>query len=519
MSEAKYEKPVGNRKAIAEAFEDGRKFHVGIGIITIITSIALLSYLVSFMGELLTSTPVDPALALMPGLWLGACIAIAWGLSVFQSINQPLRGNYMPRRIVKASGIVGMGAAIAMDIGLLILVASGSSAVAFSGVSLYFIIANFVVFGASWAGLYGATELRNPEAPKETRLPEDLNKPMKIGVFLRRTFSYCGRHYGAILVLMIGITVVARALSAVFMSPWYASLLNEEQSLIAWLTQNNFTIGMTAPADIYNRYSTLYNVQSVFVYFKDVFESCFYYAMLGIGITIIMKSYEGGDSRISTALRNARSHIGPLIIISIIFSIFYNLLLLPIILFVPGLIFYTYCIFAFPNLLFVGKYRTLQNFGEAKNRISGNFWRTFVYSLVIYFVPFTFQLLLQYVLDAVVQGVGGTVVLRQWRMDPFGNLGNLMLLEVLTGLLTTFTVPLEASLIAMLFFDLAARKRVKVMASAKSPSEKARVQSLSSASLGDRTQKARYCPRCGLSVRKGITRCPNCKAEVPLEKS
>jgi hypothetical protein len=104
-------------------------------------------------------------------------------------------------------------------------------------------------------------------------------------------------------------------------------------------------------------------------------------------------------------------------------------------------------------------------------------------------------------------------------MDPYGNLGNLMLLEIVTGSLATLVVPLEASFIALLFFDLAARKRVKLQASIKSPSGKARVQSLSSTSLGDRTQKARYCPRCGLSVRKGITRCPNCKAEVPIEQS
>lgn len=174
MSEVKYEKQTGNRKGAAAAFENGQKFHVGIGILTLITSFALLLYLVSCTGGLLTSTSVDPALALMPGLWLGACIAIAWVLSVFQSISRPLRGNYMPRKIVKASGIVGAGFAIAMTVGLLSLVASGAGAAAFSDVSSYYIIANLVVLGASWAGLYGASELRDPEAPKETRSAEDL---------------------------------------------------------------------------------------------------------------------------------------------------------------------------------------------------------------------------------------------------------------------------------------------------------------------------------------------------------
>nr|MDO8086558.1 zinc ribbon domain-containing protein [Candidatus Sigynarchaeum springense] len=455
---------------------------------------------------------------LIPGIWLGACVAIAWVLSVYHSIRQPLRGNYMPRKIVKTSGIAGASFSIAMTVGLLSIVASGAAAV-FRSVSLYYIITDLVIIGASWVGLYGASELRDPEAPKETRPAEDLNAPMQFKIFWRRVFSYCGRNYGAILVLMFAITVVTSVLYVFVMSSWHASLLVEEQALLTWLAQNNYTPGMTVPNDIYNRAQALYNVQNVFVVVQDVFKSSFYFAMLGICITIVMKSYTGGDSRISMLLRETRRSILPLILISIIFSTFYNILILPLLLFIPGLIFYTYCIFAFPNLLFVGKYRTLQNFGEAKNRVSGNFWRAFVYVLIIYFVPFFFQLLLQFVMDGVIQGAGGIATIKTWRMDPFGNLGNLILLEIMPGGLTILIVPLVASLIAVLFFDLAARKRAKMVASMKSPSEKARAQSLSSTTLENRTQKARYCPRCGLSVRKGITRCPNCKAEMPAAES
>ncbi|MEX2729624.1 MAG: hypothetical protein Q6353_020365 [Candidatus Sigynarchaeum springense] len=511
-------KRVANRKDGVKAFESGRNFHLGIGIITFFASFALLLYIVSLMSGMLTSSTVDPALALIPGIWLSACIAIAWMLSVYHSITQPLRGNYIPRKIVKTSGIASLCAAIATTVGFLAIVASGAAAI-FRSASLFLLFTDLVVLGASWAGLYGASELRDPEAPKQTRSAEDLNTPMTFKVFWQRALSCFERNYGAIVVLMFGITIVSSVLYVFIMSSWHAYLLGEEQALMTWLAQYNYTPGMPIPSDIYSRAQVLYNVQNVFVVVQDVFKSSFYFAMLGICITLVMKSYTGGDSRISTILRETRSNIPPLVLISIIFSLFYNILILPLLLFIPGLIFYTYCIFAFPNLLFVGKYKTLQNFGEAKNRVSGNFWRAFGYTLIIYFVPFFVQLLLQYVIDGVIQGVGGIAVIKAWRMDPFGNLGNLIFLEIVTSGLTTFIVPLEASLVAVLFFDLAARKRAKVVASMKSPSEKARAQSLSSTTLEDRTQKARYCPRCGLSVRKGINRCPNCKAEMPVAGS
>jgi hypothetical protein len=468
MSEVKFEKPLGDRKGIAEAFENGRKFHVGIGIITLLSSFAMLLYLASCMSGMLTSTLVDPAMVLMPALWLGACIAIAWGLSAYRMIKSSLRGNYLQRKIVKVSGIIGAGVAIAMIVGLLTLVLNDADAVTFRNVSIYFIVANFVMLGASWAGLYSASELRDPEAPKETRTAEELNTPMPVKVVFRRAFSYCARHYGALLVLFFGFSVIGRVLYSVFLSSWHASLLNEEQFLITWLTQNNYIPGMDVPGDIYSSAQLLYNVQNVFVYFQDVFKSSFYYAALGIGITIVMKSYEGSNSRLSEAMRNARGKIGPLIIVSVLFSLCYQLGL--VFLFVPGLLVYAYCIFAFPNLLYVGKYKTLQNFGEAKNRISGNFTRAIVFTAIIYFIQFGFQLVLQLLLDGVVQGFGGAAVIKEWRMDPFGNLGNIMLLESITGSLITFIAPIETALLAMLFFDLAARKRAKVVAGMKSPS-------------------------------------------------
>jgi hypothetical protein len=274
---------------------------------------------------------------------------------------------------------------------------------------------------------------------------------------------------------------------------------------------------MVVPNEINDRAQLLSNGNNIFDYCQNVFKSSFYYAVLGIGITIVMKSYQGGDSRLSEAIKRSRGHVGPLILISILFSGFYQLGLL--FFFVPGLIFYTYCIFAFPNLLFVGKYKTIQNFGEAKSRVSGNFARAILYAVIMYFIQFAYQLAMQSFLNGIIEGVGGSVLLGQWQMDPYGNIGTILLLEILTGSLLTFIAPLEASLVAMLFFDLEARKRAKVMAAMKSPSGKARAQSLSTSSLLDRTQKARYCPRCGLSVRKGITRCPNCKTDVPLEKS
>ncbi|MBN2153636.1 MAG: zinc ribbon domain-containing protein [Candidatus Lokiarchaeota archaeon] len=514
MSEEVPYKKGANRKRDAEAFESGRKFHVGIGIITLFASMAMLLYIISCTSGILTSTSVDPALILMPGQWLGACIAIGWGLSVLKSIREPLRGNYMSRRVLKAGGIAAAGCAIALLVAFLSFTAIDGGASNYKGFSVYLVFANIAMLAASSVGLYAASELRDPEAPKDARAAEELNTPMPVKVLFQRAFSYCGRHYGALIVLMLGLVTIGRALYVVVMSQWHTSLLVEEQSLLDWISRNNFIFGLEIPGDIASRGQLLYNTQPVFEYFQEVFKSSFYYAALGIAITIIIKSYQGGENTsLSAAMKHARSRFGPLVLVTVLFTMVYDLGLR--LLFIPGLIIYTYCIFAFPNLLHVGKYKVLQNFGEAKNRVSGNFARSIMYGSIIYFMQFGFQLILQFLIEGVIQGVGGMGVVKGWRMNPYENIGNLVLLEFLTGGLAAFLAPLEASIIAMLFFDLAARKRAKVVESMKSPSAKARVQSLSSSSLVDRTQKARYCPRCGLSVRKGITRCPNCKAEVP----
>ncbi|NMC05633.1 MAG: zinc ribbon domain-containing protein [Candidatus Lokiarchaeota archaeon] len=513
MQRSRETKQAGTAKRGAIEFENGRKLHVGIGITTTISSLANLVYIVASTGKVMTSTPLDPLLVMMPATWLGACIAVAWGVSVHQVIHQPPRGNYMPRMIVKWAGSIAVAIAISVVGSILSLVASGPDSPVAQGLSIYSIVAGIVLMGACCVGLHGAAELRDPEEKKAPRPAEELNAPMPVKVLFRRAFTFCRRTYGTILVLLLAAAAIARVIHVLALSSWQASLLAEEQSLIAWLMHNNFVAGMEPPADIANRVALLYNMNEVFTYVQDVIKSCFYYAMLGIGITLIMKAYDGSNSRASEILRVTRRQLGPLILVSILFSLCYNLGLK--FLFVPGLIFYVYCIFAFPNLLYVGKYKALQNFGEAKNRVSGNFARATLYGTFLYFMQFGYQLALQLVIDAVMQGMGGRDVVAGWRIDPYANIGNILLLEFLTGSLLVLIAPVEAAFIAMLFFDLAARKRQKMVEGMKSSSAKSRVQSLSSTTIADRTRKANYCPRCGLSVRKGITRCPNCKADVP----
>jgi len=54
----------------------------------------------------------------------------------------------------------------------------------------------------------------------------------------------------------------------------------------------------------------------------------------------------------------------------------------------------------------VSKYKTLQNFGESKNRIKGNFGRMALYVLIYYLIQIAVQFLMGYINNATIAGVG-----------------------------------------------------------------------------------------------------------------
>nr|MDO8116934.1 hypothetical protein [Candidatus Sigynarchaeota archaeon] len=67
--------------------------------------------------------------------------------------------------------------------------------------------------------------------------------------------------------------------------------------------------------------------------------------------------------------------------------------------------------------------------------------------------------------------------------------------------------------VAMLFIDLGARAKAKV-AEQQQASPKDKLATMKDLPFDARVKRARFCPNCGISVRQGVTRCPNCKHQL-----
>jgi hypothetical protein len=454
----------------------------------------------------------DPSIAFVPGLLLGGCLLGLAVLGALQLNAQTLGDNYRPSRILKMAYLATAATAF-LIITLTLILTSGSNIPAGYAVSRGIIIGiSFVLVITCWFQLLGISELRHHERAKSTKAI-NLDQVMNFRSLMGNAGKALGNTYIPVLLFTFGLVVLARVVLVLAFSAWQSSLLLEEQSIITWVIQNNYGAGATLDPSIAARAQTLYYMQNIFVYLQDTIKSVFYFISIGIGMALINKAIRGQDARLSSILKETRRHVGPLILISCLFSAFYQLGLY--FFFVPGLLFYVYCIFAFPNLLVVEKYKTLQNFGESKNHVKGNFARVAIFSTLIYFMQFGFQLLMQPVSNTFVAGIGGMAGVQEWRLDPATNIVNLLLVEVVTGAIMVFIAPIEASIIVMLFNDIGARKRAKVAEAMKSSTAEGRTQSLKNVPLADRVQKAIYCTRCGLSVRPGARRCPNCKSDVP----
>lgn len=506
------QKSKGVHATEAMTYKSKRKFHVVLGGMSFLSSFAVIIYLLAAGALVLTSTPVSPSEFFLPVIYLDACIVVFSALNFQRLFRYPFKGSWRSQSVLKVDFIISaLLASIAFILIVNFLVGGGTFA-SYAEFLAYFMSFTIGLLITGWIGIAFSCELHDKESVKETGeiYAEEV---MGFRMVMKRTFVYFGKHYAQLLVLFIGIVVLVRVLYIIIISPWHASLLREESDLVAWLLEHNYVAGVSVPQSIYDRARNLYYLQNFFLYIQDVFKSTFNFVMLGIGVSVVIKSYRGSDPLLSGTFSKAKRHTGSLVVISALFAALYHGGLLFFLF--PGIILYAYCIFAFPNLLVVEKYKTLQNFGESKNLVKGNFARVALYVVIFYFMQIGLQWLLGYISDAALTGMGGDVALRTWRNDPYTYFGTLVLFESVTGILTAFITPLEAALVAMLFIDLNARRKAKVREAQKESTAKGRTQSLKELPFEQRLQKARYCPRCGLSVRKGITRCPNCKAEVP----
>ncbi|HME52268.1 MAG TPA: zinc ribbon domain-containing protein [Candidatus Lokiarchaeia archaeon] len=492
--------------------ENKRRFHVILASAAFISSLAILFYVIGCGTLLFTSIPTNSFTVLFPALYLDLCIVAISAINYFQLNKHPFKGSWRAQKTLKATLVIS---AILSIISLIEITAAMSTNDAmYNTFSFALMLTTFFLVAVGWIEMFAACELQNKAgAGASTMLYAE--EAMKFTILMGRVFRYFGRHYAQLLVLFFGAAVLTSILSQLIFSSLYSMLQNEEQFLITWLYQHNFvsvTVTQVDPS-IAQRAQTLYYMQNLYSFLQDSFKSFFYYAALGIGTILVVNSYRGSDMLLSNALKSTRKQIGALIVISALFSLLYHGFLLLLVF--PGIIFYFYCIFAYPNVLVVKEYRTVENFGKSKSLVSGFAIHTAMYVLLFYFLQLGIQFLLGYINDAVFSGMGGPVVINSLQINSYANFGSVFIINFVSNVVPAFFGPLETCLVAILFIELGARQLKKANALQQEAAKKDKTRPLNKIPYDQRVQKARYCPKCGLSVRKGITRCPNCKTEIP----
>lgn len=489
--------------------EGKRRFHVILAGLAFISSLTVLFYVLACGTLLLSSTPTNTFTILFPALYLEICIAVLSFINFMHLNNHPFKGTWRAQKWLKATLVISALLSIISLVEIAAAMAGNDS-----NYSTYFfalVPTTFILIAFGWITMFAACELKNKGARVSTILyPEEV---MKFKILMGRTFRYFGRHYVQLFVLFFGMAVLVSLLLLLIFSPFYTALQNEEEYLITWLYQHNFVSVTQVDPSIAQRAQTLYYMQNFYSYLQDAFKSFFYYAALGIGTTIVVNSYRGSDMLLSDSLKVSRKKILPLIIISLLFSFLYQAFLLLLVF--PGIIFYMYCIFAYPNLFIVGTYRTTENFGKSKALISGSALHMALYVILFYFLQLAIQFLTGYINDAVSSGIGNVAIFNTASLDTYANFASNFILDFVSNVLTAFLAPLEVCLIAVLFIELGARQVKKIETLKKEEAKKSKTQSLNKLPYEQRVQKARYCPKCGLSVRKGVMRCPNCRTEIP----
>jgi len=489
--------------------ENKRRVHVILAGVSFISSLAVVFYLIACGTLLLTSIPTSTFTILFPALYLDILIAALSFMDFIQLTKHPFKGSWWAQKVLKATLVISAGLSITSLVEMAAAMASTDDM--YSTFAFALIITTFMLIASGWVVMFAACELQDKVYANTSTIlyPEEV---MKFKTMMGRIFRYFGRHYIQLLVLFFGVAVLVSLLDQLIFASFFTMLQNEEEALVTWLYQHNFVSVTQVDPDIAQRAQTLYYMQNVYTYLEDSFKSCFYYAALGISTMIVVNSYRGSDMRLSDALKATKGNIVPIIVISILFSFLYHAFLLLLVF--PGIIFYFYCIFAYPNLLVVGTYRTTENFGKSKKLVSGFALHAALYVILFYLMQFGIQFLMGYISDAIVSGMGGLVVINSLRVDSYENFGTIFVLNLVSNVIPAFLSPLEACFVAILFIELGARQLNKAETLKKETAKKGKTQSLNKIPYEQRVQKARYCPKCGLSVRKGITRCPNCKTEI-----
>lgn len=457
-------------------------------------------YLGTSMRSVIASVPVEPAWFAMPFLLLAAtglaagvlgCINIAGKATL---VGGARRGTLLACFITIAACSFAQLVSVLAGTSLLdvqVLLALGSLVASTTCM--------IAATGPAPSTLSGVAETSPDEGPA----------PFK--VVLGRAAKACASQYWKLLAGFVIVQVIMKVVRLLVIVPWGTALLQEELFLVGYLRDNNYIAGTIVDPAIMDRARALVIWQNVHFIVNDAFQSTFYFTMLGLATCLVVKSHRGSDTGLAHPFSRDWRVLARLVGLSFLFSLVYHALLM--ILVVPGILFYAYCIMAFPNLLVGRKFRFFENFGRAKDLLKDNALRTIGFVLLLFVVRIAANYPASSIMAAVQAAAGGPVTTHAWLLVPFEHLGDLVALEAMEGMIGAFIGPLEAAIVAMLYVDLVARQRA-AKAKPRPASPENRVEALKNLPLADRIKKARYCPTCGLSVRTGLVRCPNCKAAV-----
>ena len=484
-------------------FANSRLFHKNAGGFMFVLALTMLIYFVSTGFGIYDTFTANQTYYFIP---IQLCNSIIIGIAIIKIgtlFKTHILGNYFLLNLLKISQILNIA------LGAVSLISTFMEINQDTTTLLYVII--FILMVVSFIDLSASCELSDKVNKKYLKTPYKEEK-MNFKMVFKRAYHYWVKYFWKLVVMFVILNLISKFIMVLVLAPWRGYLLLEEDWLLTWVFSNNF-VGGDVPADVLNRAQSLQFMQQAQQIMGDAVQVTFIFIGIGLGSYMIVKGYRGSDqTSFIQAFKRNKPQILRLIPLAFIVAILYTVGLA--ILFIPGIIVYVYCVMVMPNVTVERKYHFIQNFGKSKDLISKNFGRMALYTILIFFMKVGLQFPINYINDAIRGGVGNTA-LQELLKDPISNFGSIFLLESLYSLLLAFVFPLEVAFISILFIDLSYRKTHKFSDDDDDGKTlKGRRESKKNLDFDKRVKRANYCPTCGLSVRKGTRRCPNCQSAI-----
>ncbi|MFX0098808.1 MAG: hypothetical protein ACFFCS_04445 [Candidatus Hodarchaeota archaeon] len=491
--------------AVWKRFRDNRKFLEITGGMLFFACFGAIIYLASVGRTITTHLAIDPLIILAPVFFLEIFIL---GDAVVRFLLFPkeyIVKNPKSVRIIRVLQIIVLALDITMIIYLVSLLNSGfftgATVEQYQNFSLVFNGLSIGILFCSYIDTFACVELKNNKLAKKIKAKYSENK---IGVkkILPRIFEYCGKHYFQLILIFLLFQFIYALLYTFLLEPAMYALVN---------------LFVTANPEDPNLAALFYGF-FFFNYFILTLKNAFFYFSMAIGIHLTVNSYRGSDAKFSDLFTFLKKKGLGLFFLSFLFSFLETFIsLLDAMIFrIPGVIFglffYVYCIMALPNFIVERKYRFLENFGKSKDLLKKNTIRSALYVGLLLKFPYAsikYYLinLLGIVANIFIQSFPIQEIKTDWQLQS--SLG--LFINVNSEILGLLIAPFEVALISILFIDLSRRKELKIIDAGGDTTAKGKIEKAKQLPFEERLSLAYYCPNCGLSVKKGLKRCPNCK--------